>query len=115
MTDVLQYECLRAFGVNDFSNVKDKGSPCIVESPHIPNYAEWLTRESCEQNIVVRDSIWMDDGNVARGLDSEIVLICPARLKVDVTSKYAPHTQPARGYMEAPDATEHVCESEAVL
>jgi len=110
LTYILQHERSRPFGVDDLSYVENEVAAVIVKAAHIPDDAERLAGKTRQQNVVVRNRVGRDLGDVSSRLYAEVALISPPSLGVNITSESAPHAQPGSGYMKAADATEQIRE-----
>jgi len=51
--DIFEDKCLRVLGLKNAGNIKKKRSSRVLEALHLPDDAEWLAGEPCQQNIVL--------------------------------------------------------------
>ena len=97
-------------GGDDPRRFEKQVAACVGETLPVADDAEGLARQAGEQDVVVRDGLGADAGDVAVRPDAEIGLVDGAGVIVDVAGEDALKAGGGRRDMEAADAAEQVSE-----
>lgn len=62
--DIFEEECGGLLFFDNFSNVKEEVPPVVGEALFVAGLAEWLTRETCTQNLEIGNAGGRDLGNI---------------------------------------------------